>query len=106
MNEDSIELMQQSRGGVQESSSSDIPSIPLTETLRGIKLTVAYDGTQYQGWQAQTGGRTVQDEVQRIASRIAGEKVTLHASGRTDAGVHALGQIVSFQTHAAHPPEI
>jgi tRNA pseudouridine38-40 synthase len=87
--------------GVEQGSDSP------RRTLRGIKLIVSYDGTQYLGWQAQkTGGRTIQNEVQRVASQIAGEQVTIHASGRTDAGVHAIEQAVSFQTHANHPPEI
>jgi tRNA pseudouridine38-40 synthase len=77
-----------------------------TRTLRGIRLTVAYDGSRYQGWQSQTNLRTVQGEVQRIARQVVGEDVNLHASGRTDAGVHALGQVVSFQTHCTHSPEI
>jgi tRNA pseudouridine38-40 synthase len=57
------------------------------------KLTVEYDGTPFVGWQIQESGRSVQGELALAASRFCGEKVTVHGAGRTDAGVHALGQV-------------
>jgi tRNA pseudouridine38-40 synthase len=58
-------------------------------------LTVAYVGTGFLGWQRQEGARTVQQELERALSTIAGEPVAARAAGRTDAGVHARGQVVS-----------
>jgi tRNA pseudouridine38-40 synthase len=61
-----------------------------------FKLTIAYDGTDFGGWQWQPNARTVQAELERAIERIARQKVRCTASGRTDAGVHALGQVVGF----------
>jgi tRNA pseudouridine38-40 synthase len=58
---------------------------------------IAYDGTAFRGWQSQKGGDTIQDELEGVLARIVGEKVVIHGSGRTDAGVHALGQTVHFE---------
>ncbi len=63
--------------------------------MRCFKLTLAYDGTDFCGWQMQAEGRTVQDVIQRAWRSVTGESVSAVASGRTDSGVHALGQIVS-----------
>src|ERR1700676_3707455 len=57
------------------------------------KLTVEYDGTPFVGWQIQENGPSVQGELALAASRFCGEKVSVHGAGRTDAGVHALGQV-------------
>lgn len=62
-----------------------------------IRLLVAYDGTAFRGFQSQTHGKTVQDTLEEVIAVIVGERVILHASGRTDAGVHALGQTVHFE---------
>lgn len=62
-----------------------------------LRLHVAYDGTVFRGWQSQRGGGTVQDTLEDAVATIVGERVTLHGSGRTDAGVHALGQTVHFE---------
>ncbi|QDU27499.1 tRNA pseudouridine synthase A [Anatilimnocola aggregata] len=62
-----------------------------------FKLTLAYDGTDFGGWQWQPNSRTVQAELEKAIERITQQKVRCTASGRTDAGVHALGQVVSFQ---------
>jgi tRNA pseudouridine38-40 synthase len=60
------------------------------------KLTIAYDGAPFRGWQSQSGGNTVQDLLEAAVGRILGAAVTVHGSGRTDAGVHALGQVAHF----------
>ena len=57
-----------------------------------LKLIVAYDGTAYAGWQSQAGGNTIQDHLEAAFRNVTGEKVRVHGAGRTDAGVHALGQ--------------
>ncbi len=57
-----------------------------------LKLAIAYDGTTYRGWQSQPFGNTVQDVVEDALRRITGQRVVMHASSRTDTGVHALGQ--------------
>jgi len=62
-----------------------------------IRLLVAYDGTAFRGWQSQRGGGTVQDVLESTIATIVGEKVTVHGSGRTDSGVHGLGQTVHFE---------
>ena len=59
-----------------------------------LKLTVAYDGAFFAGWQSQTHGNTIQDHLEKTFRRIAGKKIRVHAAGRTDAGVHALAQCV------------
>jgi tRNA pseudouridine38-40 synthase len=57
-----------------------------------LKLVVAYDGTRFAGWQSQTHGNAVQDHLERALQRVNGAPVRVHGAGRTDAGVHALGQ--------------
>jgi tRNA pseudouridine38-40 synthase len=69
------------------------------------KLTLAYDGTDFSGWQIQPGERTVQGELQAALGRVTGESPLPQGSGRTDAGVHALGQVASFELQANIPPE-
>lgn len=64
--------------------------------MRTLKLTLAYDGTAYAGWQLQLHQRTLQGELEAALRRITGEVIRVAVSGRTDAGVHALGQVVSF----------
>src|SRR4051812_37488658 len=61
-----------------------------------IRLTIAYDGTPFAGWAAQPGVRTVQGELEAALARILGEPIALTVAGRTDAGVHAWGQVASF----------
>ncbi|QHI70438.1 tRNA pseudouridine(38-40) synthase TruA [Tichowtungia aerotolerans] len=60
------------------------------------KMTIAYDGTDYAGWQIQPGERTVQAEIENVLERLTGRKIRIHHSGRTDAGVHAKGQVAHF----------
>ncbi|MEI8037490.1 MAG: tRNA pseudouridine(38-40) synthase TruA [Verrucomicrobiota bacterium] len=66
-----------------------------------LKLTIAYDGRPYHGWQMQACGQTVQDFVQQALAAVAKQPLTLHGSGRTDTGVHALGQIAHFDAPPA-----
>jgi tRNA pseudouridine38-40 synthase len=73
--------------------------------MRNIKLVLAYDGTDFAGWQTQKDQRTVQETLEAAISTITGEKIFANASGRTDAGVHALGQVVNFKSDTHHPPE-
>ncbi len=63
-----------------------------------VALGVEYDGTDFCGWQSQDGSRTVQDEVQKAISFVADEDLQVICAGRTDSGVHALGQVVHFDT--------
>ncbi len=66
--------------------------------MRNLKLTLAYDGNPFRGWQFQPDLPTVQGELERALEQILNHEVTTHGSGRTDAGVHAHGQVASFQT--------
>jgi tRNA pseudouridine38-40 synthase len=70
--------------------------------MRNILLVLSYDGTDFSGWQRQHGQRTVQQVLEEAIDRLTGVEPTTHASGRTDAGVHALGQVVHFYTAARH----
>lgn len=72
--------------------------------MRTIRLTLAYDGTAYAGWQRQLGKPTVQETVESALKQIIGEHATVAASGRTDAGVHALAQVAAFRTTAKLTP--
>lgn len=69
--------------------------------MRYIKLTIAYDGTDFHGWQIQANKPTVQGEIVAVLRRLTQENIQLHGTGRTDAGVHALGQVGSFRTQSA-----
>src|ERR1700747_1974644 len=69
--------------------------------MRHFKLTIAYDGTDFHGWQMQGNKPTIQGEIVSVLQRLTQEKIFLHGAGRTDAGVHALGQVASFKTHSA-----
>lgn len=72
---------------------------------RTWKVTLAYDGTDYHGWQIQPGQTTIQGELQAALGRVTGETPLPQGSGRTDAGVHALAQVASFALQAAIPPD-
>ncbi|HVU86870.1 MAG TPA: tRNA pseudouridine(38-40) synthase TruA [Pirellulales bacterium] len=69
--------------------------------MRTFKLTLAYDGTAYAGWQLQPGKPTIQAALETALHKVTGETIRAAASGRTDAGVHALGQVVSFHSSTA-----
>lgn len=75
--------------------------------MRYLKITLAYEGTAYAGWQVQPGshGPTIQGKVEEALAFLTGEKIRVVAAGRTDAGVHARGQVISFTTHSRIPVE-
>jgi len=73
--------------------------------MRNIKLTIEYDGKDFNGWQKQSTKLNIQGEIERAIQDITGEEVELIASGRTDAGVHALGQVANFKTNSNIPVE-
>ena len=73
--------------------------------MRNIKLTIEYDGKDYNGWQKQPDKLNIQGTIERAIEGITGEKVELNASGRTDAGVHSLGQVANFKTNCKIPIE-
>ena len=73
--------------------------------MRNIKLTIEYDGKDFNGWQKQPNKLNIQGEIEKAIKQITGEEVDLTASGRTDAGVHALGQVANFKTNSELPIE-
>jgi tRNA pseudouridine38-40 synthase len=68
--------------------------------MRNIKLTIAYDGTDFCGWQSQPGQSTVQGALTDVLEKLTQHRLLIHAAGRTDAGVHAAGQVVNFKTQS------
>ena len=73
--------------------------------MRNIKLTIEYDGKEFNGWQKQPNKLNIQGSIEQAIYQITGEEVELNASGRTDAGVHALGQVANFKTNSNIPIE-
>lgn len=73
--------------------------------MRNIKLTIEYDGKDFNGWQKQPDKLNIQGTIEKAIERITGEQVDLMASGRTDRGVHALGQVANFKTNSNIPIE-
>jgi tRNA pseudouridine38-40 synthase len=73
---------------------------------RVLKLTVAYDGTRFVGWQRQAEGVSIQGLLEDALARLEGSPVTVHGAGRTDAGVHALGQVASARVMLSHPLDV
>jgi tRNA pseudouridine38-40 synthase len=70
--------------------------------MRTVKLTIAYDGTRFVGWQRQASGESIQGWLEQVLGRLEGTPVTVHGAGRTDAGVHALGQVASVSLAGTH----
>ena len=73
--------------------------------MRNIKLIIEYDGKDFNGWQKQPTKLNVQGTIEQAIASITGEEIELNASGRTDAGVHALGQVANFKTNSNIPIE-
>jgi len=73
--------------------------------MRRIRITIAYDGTEFHGWQVQPGLPTIQGALEQVVAAIEGGPVTMHGSGRTDAGVHALAQVAAFSLENPIPAE-
>lgn len=73
--------------------------------MRTLKITVAYDGTRFVGWQRQAAGESVQGRLEEALAHFEGAPVTVHGAGRTDAGVHALAQVASVRLTCGHPPD-
>ena len=73
--------------------------------MRNIKLTIEYDGKEFNGWQKQPNKLNIQGTIEKAIEKITGEETNLIASGRTDAGVHALGQVANFKTNSNIPIE-
>ncbi|HHV60281.1 MAG TPA: tRNA pseudouridine(38-40) synthase TruA [Clostridiaceae bacterium] len=73
--------------------------------MKNIRLLLEYDGTNYHGWQSQKNALTIQDVLQKAVEELTGETCNIIGSGRTDAGVHALGQVANFVTNSKIPPE-
>ena len=73
--------------------------------IRKVKCTLSYDGSKYGGFQVQANSVTVQELIQAALEKVAKERIIIHASGRTDAGVHARGQVFHFQTSCQVPLE-
>lgn len=71
--------------------------------MKRVKLTVAYDGTNYCGWQVQPNGITVQEVLNQCLSEFTGENIETIGASRTDAGVHALGNVAVFDTEMRMP---
>ena len=69
--------------------------------MRNIKFTIAYDGSDFSGWQAQPGQVTVQGALTDVLEKLTQRRLIIYAAGRTDAGVHAAGQVVNFRTQSA-----
>jgi tRNA pseudouridine38-40 synthase len=73
--------------------------------MKRIKLTVAYDGTNYCGWQVQPNGITIEEVLNKTLSKLTGEDICIIGASRTDSGVHAMGNVAVFDTETTIPPE-
>ncbi len=75
--------------------------------MRNLKLVLSYDGTEFNGWQTQPGFRTVQETLEQAIAKLTGEpRIRCNASGRTDTGVHAIGQVVNFYSTTQLAPDV
>jgi tRNA pseudouridine38-40 synthase len=84
-----------------------MPDLPCDNSwpMHNIKLTVAYDGTDFRGWQIQPGQPTIQGLLTDVVQQLTQERLNVQGAGRTDAGVHAWGQVVNFKTNSDLAPE-
>ena len=73
--------------------------------MKRIKLTIAYDGTNYCGWQIQPNGITIEEVINKALSKLTGEEILVIGASRTDSGVHAMGNVAVFDTETTIPPE-
>ena len=71
--------------------------------IRNIALGIEYDGSRFYGWQRQENVPTIQQHLEEALSKVADEPITVNCAGRTDAGVHAVHQVVNFRTRAIRP---
>lgn len=83
----------------------DEKSVPTEKTVKRVRLTVAYDGTNYHGWQVQNNGITIESELNRCLTDLLREPIEVIGASRTDSGVHALGNIAVFDTTSRMPAE-
>lgn len=84
---------------------SDAAMAEVQMKIRRVRLIVAYDGTNYHGWQLQENGVTIEGELNRCLSELLGEEIRVIGASRTDSGVHALGNVAVFDTVSRIPPE-
>jgi tRNA pseudouridine38-40 synthase len=89
--------------GTFRAADADLLSFEKDMSLRNFKLVVRYDGSNYHGWQLQPDVVTVQGVLEAAIEEVTGRKVRIHASGRTDTGVHAFGQVIHFPAETALP---
>src|SRR5947209_19703390 len=80
-------------------------TVSASSPMRNFRLTLSYDGTDFHGWQTQPVLRTVQETLQQALAALTRESVRVNASGRTDTGVHAVGQVVNFRSATRLTPE-
>lgn len=94
---------------MEEVTRIDIESIRIEkergESMRRVKLTIAYDGTNYCGWQIQKNGITVEEIINKVITKVTGEPTLVIGASRTDSGVHALGNVAVFDTNSPIPPD-
>lgn len=77
----------------------------MDHSYRNLRLLIAYDGTEFSGWQRQKNARTIQGDIEACLKRMAGKEISLHGAGRTDAGVHAEGMVAHFKTVRSTSPK-
>src|SRR5690554_1364823 len=66
------------------------------DSMKNIMIEIEYDGTNYNGWQIQPNGKTIQEEIMKALKKLTGKEISVNGSGRTDTGVHAKGQVANF----------
>ena len=88
---------------IEKTEEQKAPSAP--KRLKRVKLIVAYDGTNYHGWQVQPNGETIEGVLNRTLSSLLGEKIVVTGASRTDAGVHSMGNVAVFDTKSRIPAE-